>query len=272
MNRNKNQARPTASLVFVFLTLAVLTPLSSAGAQTCTSDWARPFVCSVRVGVGAPGERLREIRADDRLSIPARGSLNLVVQGLDQFGRSFPSDRMRPGLSGDSGCSELVTWETQGDTGYELVAGSRRGSCRLLLWIPGNLNLEWVLNVEVISAVADGYTRSQAETMMTFLYRGILGRDPDPSGLQNQVAEILRGRLRDVVVGMYASSEFLTRRNHLTPIEQLDQLYQALLGREVDSSAVRTYLSEMERGRYPDVALHLLSSSEFEDRLLDAVN
>ena len=260
----------SSQTIGVVVALVVLCLPVGTQAQTCNADWNQPVVCGVRVGVAAPGDRLQEIMGDEPIAIPAGGVLDLQVQGTDQFGRVFPASRMRPELEEGLGCSGLIAWEPQDETQFRLTAGTRRGICRLVLWIPGNLNLEWELDIEVVSAVASGYSRAQAELVVTALYRGILGREADPAGLQNQVAEVVRGRLENVVVGMYGSNEFLTQRSSREPMEQLDDLYRALLGREVDSAGVRSHLADVERRRYPVVALRILQSPEFEETLIDA--
>lgn len=252
------------------LGVATATFAVSASAQPQDANWDRPVVYDVRIGIAAPGERFQQMLGEEPIQIPAGGSIELEVQGIDQFGRAFPAERMLPQLEADRRCSGLISVEETGDGEFAVAAGSERGDCRLYLWIPGNLNLEWSLEVEVISATAQGYTHEQAELVVTRLYRGVLGRDPEPEGLQSQTAEVLRGRLEGVVRGMYQSREFLNERSRLSAMEQLEDLYRELLGREVDAEGIRSHLQAMEQRRYLDVALRIVRSQEFERFLLEA--
>lgn len=227
------------------------------------------MVCEVRVGVVAPGDRVQELVDDRPISVPAGKSVQLQVQATDQFGYAFPDDRLLSQLEVDRRCAQLISIEDEGEGRFSIAAGSERGICRLFLWIPGNLNLEWPLDVEVVSPVADGYSREQAELIATRLYRAILGRDPEPAGLQSTTAEILRDRLDNAVAGMYQSSEFTTRRSRLAPMEQLEELYLELLGRDLDAAGIRSHLTDMEQRRYIEVALRIARSEEFEQHLVE---
>lgn len=249
--------------------LGCLAAVAPSEAQSCGANWTNPVVCDVRIGVGAPGDRVQEILDDSAIEIPADSSVRLEVKGTDQFGYDFPNDRLLAQLEVDRGCTDLLSLEEDDRGRFTITAGTRRGTCRLFLWVPGNLNLEWPLDIEVISAFAEGYNRAHAELIATRLYQGILGRDPEPAGLQSQSTEILLGRLESVVDGMFASAEFHTNRRNRPPMQQLDDLYQALLGREVGADGIRSHLSQIERGEYSAVVLDILRSPEFEQILLD---
>lgn len=245
---------------------------SAATGQACDASWTQPVVCGITVEAAAPGERFRELRLDRPISVAAGGSVELEVRGIDQRGRAFPQDRMMLGVEEDRNCRGLLTWEDEGDGRFRFTAGSQRGTCRIHLWMPGNMNLEWPLTFEVASVGARGYSREQAELLVTYLYRGVLGREPDEEGLRSQAAEVQRGRLQSVVEGMYRSPEFMTQRSRRSATELLDDLYAGLLDRPADSSGVRSYLGDMERRRYASVALRLIGSEEFEERLLAAAS
>lgn len=239
-------------------------------AQSCSADWADPVVCDVRVGVVAPGAPVQEVTGARPIQIPATKAVRIEVQASDQLGYAFPQDRLLPQLEVDRGCGELIELEDEGQGRFAISAGNRRGTCRMFLWIPGNLNLEWPLDVEVVSPVADGYSRPQAELLASRLYRAILGRSPEAAGLQSTTTEILRGRLEEAITGMFQSREFLTQRLNRPPMEQLEDLYRELLGRDIDAEGIRSHLSNMEQRRYADVALKIVTSEEFEQQLLSA--
>lgn len=257
--------------IWIAIVATVFLPKPTS-AQACGADWADPVVCDVRVGVASPGDPVQEVAGSRPVQIPAGKSVRLEVGATDQFGYPFPQDRLLPQLEVDRPCGDLIELESEGEGRFSIEAGTRRGTCRMFLWIPGNLNLEWPLDVEVVSPVAAGYSRAQAELIATRLYRAILGRGPEPGGLASTSAEILRGRLEEAVSGMYRSSEFATRRSRQAPMEQLEDLYRELLGRDLDAAGIRAHLGDMEQRRYIEVALHIARSEEFERDLLEVTD
>lgn len=106
--------------------------------------------------------------------------------------------------------------------------------------------------------------------MATRLYRALLGREPDSEGLVAATREIQRGRLWQQIRAMVGSAEFAQARSRLSAPQLLDQIYRGLLGREADSSGVRTYLGQVERGEVAEVVFSIVRSEEFEGRVLVA--
>jgi hypothetical protein len=133
--------------------------------------------------------------------------------------------------------------------------------------VANNLNLDRRIRVEVERARRDGFALTEAEILATWLYRGVLGREPEPSGLQAAAVQIQRGELGSLVRSFVASPEFQNRRGKVSAAALLESFYQGLLGRAPDTAGVRTYLDDVERGDYDDVLWALLQSDELEERL-----
>jgi hypothetical protein len=255
-------------LLYLLVALAGAPAFAQRGAS-CVADGPRPVVCSLRFQVAVGDERWQSFDLDgDALQIPAGERAVLRPEAFDQNGRRFPEDRLWVGLETDRSCRGLVEVERSEDDSLVLRAGSTRGRCRALVWIPGNLNLEFPLDLEVVSRARDGYSRGEAEHIAERLYWAILGREPDPAGLRAAVVEVQRGRLQAQIEAMLRSPEFTRDSGSLPAPELLDRIYQGLLGRSPDSGGVRTYLDQVSRGRAAQVVLSIVRSEEFEEQLL----
>jgi hypothetical protein len=101
------------------------------------------------------------------------------------------------------------------------------------------------------------------QTVAARLYRGLLGREPDPEGLRNATAKIAAGSLTSVVDSITASDEFRNIRSQRSASDLLDQIYRGLLGRAADTAARTAYLGRIEDGDVTDVVVDLVASEEF---------
>jgi len=111
------------------------------------------------------------------------------------------------------------------------------------------------------------YSHEEAERAATRLYRGLLGRDPDAGGLRDATVQIQAGRLDQQVSSMVSSAEFRARIAETSAAEMLERIYLGLLDRLPDTDGTRTFLPQVESGRYADVALSLIGSEEFAQRI-----
>lgn len=111
------------------------------------------------------------------------------------------------------------------------------------------------------------YNRESSEFAAKQVYRALLGRDADDEGLRQGAQQILEGRLDSWVRSMAASREFQQRSAGVDADQLLDQIYQGLLGRGVDTSGRDGYLRQIERRQAADVVLDIMESAEFRDRL-----
>ncbi len=258
----------TPGILLIVPLLAGLVPAGPLGAQSCPSEWRRPVVCRLEVRWSSDGRDWERLRPGKKIRIPAGQSVLLEVRAEDQYGWEFPEDRLLVGLEPDRDCGDLLTVREEGGTRHRITAGTRRGSCTAILWVPGNLNVERELAIEVRSRAETGYEWEQARYIARALYLGILGREPDREGWDAATAEIQRGRLESQVDAMVRSREFQERKRGLSAPEILASLYRGILRREPDSAGVRTYLRDVERGRITGVVLRMVRSPEFEENML----
>lgn len=260
--------RPLPAVALALLSAGALAAAPAAAQGDCAAAGSEPYICGVEIEVSRGGERARRLDGGRPLRLASGDSVELRVEGFDQFDRRFPSDRagfvLEPSRRCERGAVEI---EERGAGRFLVEAKRGRGSCELLLWVPGNLNLEWTVPVELRPLGSDGYSRAQAELVAASLYRALLGREADPPGLAGAISEIQRGRLATQVEAMARSDEFRRERAGLPAARLLEDLYQGLLGRAPDRDGERRYLREVERGDVASVALDILRSEEFERRL-----
>jgi len=96
---------------------------------------------------------------------------------------------------------------------------------------------------------------SQIDALVDAYYRGILLRDPDPSGGANYRQTVARGGYqgaRQAAIDIANSDE--SRRLRAAPEQRLEALYQNLLGIDPNSVDARTWDSDLARIAHGDVA------------------
>ena len=135
------------------------------------------------------------------------------------------------------------------------------------MWVPGNLNFEWDIALEVDPAARTSYDRRDAEFIVDALYSAILARDPDQGSQCSAVAEVQQGNIENLLNSILRSQEFAALRGEVSPEGLLDRLYMGIFDREADSGGVREYLGLIRSGRYTDTLLRMIRSTEFERRL-----
>jgi hypothetical protein len=250
------------------LALSCLATASPARAQPCSTDRSQPVVCSTELAVIRPGERWGDVFTGSVLTLPARSTIELQARPADQWGRRFPEERFRFVLDLDRDCDDLLSVSEVNEVTLRIETGIHEGNCDALVWVPNDLNLDRRIRFEVERSKSRSYSRAESEVMARALYRAILGRDPDPEGLRGATLEIQKGDLEDQVSSMLRSPEFQSQRAHLSAGELLESFYQGILGRQADTSGVRTYFRRVERRDYAGVVLDLIRSEEFEERML----
>ncbi len=239
---------------------------ADAAAQSPFDDWRHPVVVELELAGGKDGEQLRAL-SRERVRLGPRESFTIDVEPFDQRGRRFPSDRFRIGVELDRECDGRVSvTETRvGDLRFS--AGRSRGRCRALLYVPGNLNLEYELEFEVTGIGTTNYTRRQAEAIAERLYRAILQREVESSARAAAIVEVQRGRLENQIGSMVDSREFADLRQRSQPAELLEAFYAGLLNRAPDSAGADVYLRDITRGLYREAIMILLHWEEFESSL-----
>lgn len=250
----------------LMVTAAVLAAPAPALAQECGS-WREPVLCSGELQVRDEIGRWERFDPREPLELTPGGERELELTGRDQTGRTFPAYRLA--LDADTrDCDRLLEVENLGEGRLRIRAARTEGLCRLDLWLPGNLNFAWRLEVEVARAPRTSYERTEAEYVARGLYHAILGREGDASGLAAATVEIQRGNLEAQIRSMVTSEEFRTRQAGMDSAALLAQFYRGLLEREPDSIGIRTFGEDMQFRRYTDVLLALIHSQEFEERLV----
>ncbi len=251
--------------VLILSTAALVGVPAYAEAQDCGS-WPRPVLCEARLLVSGEGGKAERLKEEDRLRLAPRGQVSLDLEGRDQRGRPFPEEYLSLGYR-VAACGRLLQVDDRGRGGLRLTARADAGRCRLEVWVPGNLNFTWQLDIEVDPGARTSYSRNDAEVVVRALYRAVLQRDADRENLRAAVAEVQQGNLEALVGSMVRSGEFLERRGRVSPEDLLDLFYEGVFSRPADSSGVRDYLGLMRSGRHAEVLLRLIRSAEFEKRL-----
>jgi hypothetical protein len=244
--------------------LGAVAGATDATAQDCGS-WSRPVVCEADLVVVGQNGRASRLGDRARLRLAPRERVELRLEARDQRGRRFPEDRLALQYDGRT-CRGLVGVEPV-DGGLRLTATAGAERCRLTLWMPGNLNFEWAVDLEVDPRARTSYSRNQAEFVVDALYRGILGRGPDAPSVRGATTEVQLGNLESLVTSMVRSAEFRQSLAGVSPEALLDRFYEGLLGRRTDTGGVRTFLPQMRAGRHGEVVMSIVQSPEFERRL-----
>ena len=150
-------SRPIA-LAWLILPSALLALSPPAAAERCLDEWTAPVVCHLELSVAEDGER-RASRIDGRkLELASRSTVDLFVAPYDQWDRRFPLERFEVRIEPDRRCRDLLTITRREQGRFRIEAGSRDGACDLVLWVPGNLNLDRELTVEVDRGRRAGYS------------------------------------------------------------------------------------------------------------------
>ncbi len=259
--------RNSRHTVLAALVLSALATVPAVQAQQCAGRGNRPMVCSIEVRDVTNSGQPRAIDLERGIGLRKGWAVDLDVVAYDQYGKVFPTERLAVRIDGEEDCRGRVDV----DQSHRLIhlKGLERGSCTLTLWIPGNLNLEWPLRLEVDREHHE-YGRgpgaqSVEEEVARRLYRAILDRDGEPASLARAADDIRRGGLERLVDQMLASDEFRRERANLSPSVLLQSFYRGLLDRDPDPQGVRTYWEDVRRQRYAEVLRTLLASREFAE-------
>ncbi|MCR9127134.1 MAG: DUF4214 domain-containing protein [Rhodobacteraceae bacterium] len=108
------------------------------------------------------------------------------------------------------------------------------------------------------------------------LYQATLDRAPDTTGHADWVQKLASGALNlaEVALGFVASAEFTQTYSTLNTAQFIGQIYQNVLGREVDATGLSGWSAVLENGgTRQDVVLGLSESTEFKNAsALSALN
>lgn len=262
----------SSNLVLTAFAVLLLAAAPAAHAQVDLDAWDDPV--AARTQLSLPGEGTVE---GDTLYLPVDAQVDLEVHATDQFGQRFPQNRFRFEFSFDRDCGGLVELVGATDDSVTLKTGRGAGECEVVLWVPGNMNLDRELHVVVgrtprtapstpaTNGEPDIDTRE--ELIAASIFRALLDREPENSWVEATAPQIARGDTRAVVRSILAGSEFQQRRATTPTEELLGDLYRGVFGRDPDSVGIRTYWDEIQDGRFEEVVDIFLRSSEFQQRV-----
>ncbi len=265
MSRCLAPLRPPRLLALLPALLLVLLAAPEAAAQGC-GNWSQPVLCQVELRSSIDGDPWERFDPYDGQRLAPNQLLELEIDGRDQYGRTFRADRIVLGFE-DRDCDGTLRVTDLGEGRLEIEASGTMGRCRLELWVPGNMNFEWRVELEVTPEARTTYSRAEADIVVRALYWAILNRAPDTASIDGAIFELQRGNLQAQAAAMLRSTEFQQSLGGVDPGQLLDRFYEGILERPADAPGVQTYFADMQRRRYLDVILRLLRSPEFEERL-----
>lgn len=113
-------------------------------------------------------------------------------------------------------------------------------------------------------------SREHAETFVMHAYRAILGRDAEPTGLDNWASRLESGAqsVLGLCNALANSREFTRRRGTLTPNQLTTSLYSGVLERAPTSAERDATRRRIVNGALGEAAADLLEGAEFADRFL----
>ena len=258
----------TCGCTMTIVLCAALASPGLAGAQR-RGGGDEPIVSALELYGTLEGDRARDLDPGREIELTPQQSLTIEAEPRDQYGRRFPTDRFHMGAELGRDCRGVLSVSERSAGELRFTAGRERGACRALVWVAGNLNLEFELRFEVTGLGTANYTRNQAVEIAERLYRAVLQREMDGGSRAATVAEVQRGRIQNQVESMVRSGEFTLLRAEQEPAALLEAFYQGLLERPPDSGGARDYLGEIGRGRYVAALMNLIQSNEFEQAILD---
>ena len=137
-----------------------------------------------------------------------------------------------------------------------------------------NLNTESLSQANVATPASSGTTAPAASVNMTTesgtkgfvtrMYQVVLGRDPDPNGLNTWVTQLESGKMQaaDIETGFFNSPEY-QEKNKKTD-EVVKDCYNAMLGRDPDQGGMTFWKAMLDIGMSSDkVCSGFLDSQEF---------
>ncbi len=168
----------------------------------------------------------------------------------------------------------VVDWDTSLQADDMRYAAALRG---LFLGAAGNgrdVDLLAHRAVELGSATVVAELAGSPEwagVVITAMYQDVLGRDPDPAGLQFWLDRLAGGaRTQDIGALFYSSPEYVEAAG--SSDAWLGQLYRALLDREPDEGGIQYWRGRMAAGMRPvQVTAQFYSSPESRNGRVEAL-
>lgn len=117
----------------------------------------------------------------------------------------------------------------------------------------------------LVTPPAGGYL-TRAQVLLPLVYRAMLNREPDASGIASNSPVInAQGAvgMQTVATGIVGSQEFIALRNGRSSAQLVDQFYRGILGRAADPAGLATFTPQLDMGKYTEVIGQLIQSGEF---------
>ncbi|WP_309134393.1 DUF4214 domain-containing protein [Cellulomonas sp.] len=124
---------------------------------------------------------------------------------------------------------------------------------------PGNGGYAALPTIRAVAASsASGEAYRQARAVVRSMYQHLLGRAPEPAGLEDWTARMANGASAADVAAAITRSEEYDRR-------KIAEAYRSVLGRATDEPGVLSWLAAIRAGtvKIDDIANHLVNSEEF---------
>ena len=126
--------------------------------------------------------------------------------------------------------------------------------------------LAWLYTDSNVEVVTSEGSDAKIEAYVTRCYSVILGREPDPNGLETWFNELNSGRKAAAeIIDRFVNSEEFLGKNYSNE-EAVDILYQTMLGRSADAAGKANWVKKLESGQ---TLAHVINgfcfSKEFRD-------
>lgn len=109
------------------------------------------------------------------------------------------------------------------------------------------------------------YTKQMATDFVTNLYKNVLGRNPDTTGLNNWVNRLMTGTSQSTIVSSFYNSKEFKNKNYSND-QFIEKLYNGCLQRSSDAGGKTHYLNLLNRGRArTDIINSFVNSVEFKN-------
>ena len=230
--------------------------------------------CELRVYYNNLDGKVVPIRGDE-LPISRGRDVEVWVESWTQYGKQWPQEQAKYQLGTQRGCPDRYQISNLTPHRFRLhVIADDADQCQLEVRlvepreVVRELDAVWETTPGTPATPAGTvYSRAQAQSIARDLYRALLAREADASGLSAATADIQSGRLEVVLDRMLASPEYADLRRNSNANQVLQNLYSGFFNRAIDPQGLRSYQPRVSRGDVRSVALELLASQEYLDRL-----
>lgn len=229
--------------------------------------------CELRVFYDNPQGRVVRL-AEPKLPISRLRDVEVWVETWTQYGKQWPQDQLKYQLGTERGCPGRFELTKVTPHRFRVhVISDQADECKLELRLLSprevTLELQPVWETPPVPAPLPGevYSRTDADYIVRRIYQGLLQREPDAGGYAAALADVQAGRVEAVILKMVQSPEYAQLHRGWNSSQMVQSLYTGILGRPADAEGMRAYQSRVARGEAAAVALEMLRSKEFSERM-----